>query len=78
MNTSIYIINFIAVTKFAFPICYHQANVLAILAVAIRQTDFLRIMQLSSQYAGFVYPCMGIHPVQVRAETFKQWFSSLL
>lgn len=41
-----------------------EANVLAILAVAIRQTDFLRIMQLSSQYAGFVYPCMGIHPVQ--------------
>ncbi|XP_022094685.1 putative deoxyribonuclease TATDN3 isoform X2 [Acanthaster planci] len=41
-----------------------QAGVRAALVVAEHQGEFSRILQLSQQYAGFIMPCLGVHPVQ--------------
>ncbi|XP_038072451.1 putative deoxyribonuclease TATDN3 [Patiria miniata] len=41
-----------------------QVGVRAALVVAEHQGEFSRILELSQQYAGFIMPCLGIHPVQ--------------
>ncbi|XP_021090225.1 putative deoxyribonuclease TATDN3 isoform X1 [Mesocricetus auratus] len=41
-----------------------KANVMALVAVAEHAGEFERIMQLSERYAGFILPCLGVHPVQ--------------
>ncbi|XP_066467820.1 putative deoxyribonuclease TATDN3 isoform X1 [Tiliqua scincoides] len=41
-----------------------KAKVLALVVVAEHLGDFEKIIQLSERYPGFVYPCLGVHPVQ--------------
>ncbi|XP_044279185.1 putative deoxyribonuclease TATDN3 isoform X1 [Varanus komodoensis] len=41
-----------------------KAKVLALVVVAEYLADFEKIIQLSKRYPGFVFPCLGIHPVQ--------------
>ncbi|XP_078505881.1 deoxyribonuclease TATDN3 isoform X2 [Lissotriton helveticus] len=41
-----------------------QVKVLAILAVAEHSGEFESIIQLSQRYLGYVFPCLGVHPVQ--------------
>ncbi|XP_077194938.1 deoxyribonuclease TATDN3 isoform X3 [Paroedura picta] len=41
-----------------------QAKVLALIVVAEHSGEFERIIQLSERYPGFVFSCLGVHPVQ--------------
>ncbi|XP_034714075.1 tatD DNase domain containing 3-like isoform X2 [Etheostoma cragini] len=40
------------------------AGLLAILAVAEHAGEFDKIIELSQRFPGFVFPCLGVHPVQ--------------
>ncbi|XP_061599858.1 tatD DNase domain containing 3-like isoform X2 [Cololabis saira] len=41
-----------------------KAGLLALLAVAEHAGEFDRIIQLSQRFPGFIFPCLGVHPVQ--------------
>ncbi|KAK5858013.1 hypothetical protein PBY51_011214 [Eleginops maclovinus] len=41
-----------------------QAGLLAILAVAEHAGEFEKIIELTQRFPGFVFPCLGVHPVQ--------------
>ncbi|KAG7229125.1 hypothetical protein INR49_013067 [Caranx melampygus] len=41
-----------------------KAGLLALLAVAEHAGEFDKIIALSQRFPGFVFPCLGVHPVQ--------------
>lgn len=41
-----------------------KAGLLALLAVAEHAGEFDKIIALSERFPGFVFPCLGVHPVQ--------------
>ncbi|XP_017331785.1 tatD DNase domain containing 3-like isoform X2 [Ictalurus punctatus] len=41
-----------------------KAGVLALVAVAEHAGEFEKIIQLSQRFPGFIFPCLGVHPVQ--------------
>uniref|UniRef100_A0A1A8D8V4 TatD DNase domain containing 3 n=1 Tax=Nothobranchius kadleci TaxID=1051664 RepID=A0A1A8D8V4_NOTKA len=41
-----------------------KAGLLALLAVAEHAGEFSKIIELSQRFPGFVFPCLGVHPVQ--------------
>ncbi|XP_042301749.1 putative deoxyribonuclease TATDN3 isoform X5 [Sceloporus undulatus] len=41
-----------------------KAKILALVVVAEHSGDFEKIIQLSERHSGFVFACLGIHPVQ--------------
>ncbi|CAI5695778.1 unnamed protein product [Oreochromis niloticus] len=41
-----------------------KAGLLALLAVAEHSREFEKIIELSQRYPGFIFPCLGVHPVQ--------------
>ncbi|KAL0969810.1 hypothetical protein UPYG_G00232580 [Umbra pygmaea] len=41
-----------------------KAGLIAVLAVAEYAGEFEKIIQLSQRYPGFIFPCLGVHPVQ--------------
>ncbi|XP_072313700.1 putative deoxyribonuclease TATDN3 isoform X2 [Eucyclogobius newberryi] len=41
-----------------------KAGLLAILAVAEHSGEFEKIIKLSERFPGFIFPCLGVHPVQ--------------
>ncbi|XP_017276975.1 tatD DNase domain containing 3-like isoform X2 [Kryptolebias marmoratus] len=41
-----------------------KAGLLALLAVAEHAGEFNKIIELSQRFSGFVFPCLGVHPVQ--------------
>ncbi|XP_077416291.1 putative deoxyribonuclease TATDN3 isoform X1 [Vanacampus margaritifer] len=41
-----------------------RAGLLALLAVAEHAGEFDKIIALSQRFPGFVFPCLGVHPVQ--------------
>ncbi|XP_028294175.1 putative deoxyribonuclease TATDN3 isoform X1 [Gouania willdenowi] len=41
-----------------------KAGLLAVLAVAEHVGEFEKIVLLSKRYPGFIFPCLGVHPVQ--------------
>ncbi|XP_068608015.1 tatD DNase domain containing 3-like isoform X2 [Brachionichthys hirsutus] len=41
-----------------------QAGLLALLAVAEHAGEFQKIIELSQRFRGFIFPCLGVHPVQ--------------
>ncbi|KAK7904221.1 hypothetical protein WMY93_016828 [Mugilogobius chulae] len=41
-----------------------KAGLLAILAVAEHCGEFEKIIELSKRFPGFIFPCLGVHPVQ--------------
>ncbi|XP_019338736.2 putative deoxyribonuclease TATDN3 isoform X2 [Alligator mississippiensis] len=41
-----------------------EAKVLALVVVAEHSGEYEKIMQLSDRFPGFVFPCLGVHPVQ--------------
>lgn len=41
-----------------------QAGLLALLAVAEHAGEFEKIIELSQRFPGFIFPCLGVHPVQ--------------
>ncbi|XP_057715720.1 tatD DNase domain containing 3-like isoform X1 [Corythoichthys intestinalis] len=41
-----------------------RAGLLALLAVAEHAGEFEKIIALSQRFPGFVFPCLGVHPVQ--------------
>ncbi|XP_067100023.1 tatD DNase domain containing 3-like isoform X3 [Osmerus mordax] len=43
---------------------FDQAGVSALLAVAEHAGEFEKIIQLSKRFPGFIFPCLGVHPVQ--------------
>ncbi|XP_007425701.1 putative deoxyribonuclease TATDN3 isoform X2 [Python bivittatus] len=43
---------------------WNNSKVLALVVVAEHSGDFTKIIQLSERYPGFVFACLGIHPVQ--------------
>ncbi|XP_028250985.1 putative deoxyribonuclease TATDN3 isoform X3 [Parambassis ranga] len=53
-----------------------KAGLLGILAVAEHAGEFEKIIQLSQRFPGFIFPCLGVHPVQ-EASPEKQRGASL-
>uniref|UniRef100_A0A674NK03 TatD DNase domain containing 3 n=1 Tax=Takifugu rubripes TaxID=31033 RepID=A0A674NK03_TAKRU len=43
---------------------FDKAGLLALLAVAEHAGEFDRIIDLSQRFPGFIFPCLGVHPVQ--------------
>ncbi|XP_019953760.2 putative deoxyribonuclease TATDN3 isoform X1 [Paralichthys olivaceus] len=41
-----------------------KAGLLALLAVAEHAGEFEKIISLSQRFPGFIFPCLGVHPVQ--------------
>ncbi|XP_030248025.1 putative deoxyribonuclease TATDN3 isoform X2 [Sparus aurata] len=41
-----------------------KAGLLALLAVAEHAGEFDKIIELSRRFPGFIFPCLGVHPVQ--------------
>ncbi|KAL6105266.1 tatdn3 [Pungitius sinensis] len=41
-----------------------KAGLLALVAVAEHSGEFEKIIELSKRFPGFVFPCLGVHPVQ--------------
>ncbi|XP_069016672.1 putative deoxyribonuclease TATDN3 isoform X1 [Embiotoca jacksoni] len=41
-----------------------QAGLLGLLAVAEHVGEYERIIELSQRFPGFIFPCLGVHPVQ--------------
>ncbi|KAI3367155.1 hypothetical protein L3Q82_008212 [Scortum barcoo] len=41
-----------------------KAGLLALLAVAEHAEEFDKIIELSQRFPGFIFPCLGVHPVQ--------------
>ncbi|XP_036398629.1 tatD DNase domain containing 3-like isoform X2 [Megalops cyprinoides] len=41
-----------------------QVGILGLVAVAEHAGEFEKIIQLSERFPGFVFPCLGVHPVQ--------------
>ncbi|XP_028995250.1 tatD DNase domain containing 3-like isoform X2 [Betta splendens] len=41
-----------------------KAGLLALLAVAEHAAEFDKIIALSQRFPGFIFPCLGVHPVQ--------------
>ncbi|XP_029982831.1 putative deoxyribonuclease TATDN3 isoform X1 [Sphaeramia orbicularis] len=41
-----------------------QSGLLALLAVAEHSGEFEKIIDLSQRFPGFIFPCLGVHPVQ--------------
>ncbi|KAM9777511.1 putative deoxyribonuclease TATDN3 [Neosynchiropus ocellatus] len=41
-----------------------EAGVLALVCVAEHAGEFDRVMALSRRFPGFIFPCLGVHPVQ--------------
>ncbi|XP_072222185.1 putative deoxyribonuclease TATDN3 isoform X2 [Leuresthes tenuis] len=41
-----------------------KAGLLALLAVAEHAGEFDKIIDLSERFPGFIFPCLGVHPVQ--------------
>uniref|UniRef100_A0A7N8XNA0 TatD DNase domain containing 3 n=1 Tax=Mastacembelus armatus TaxID=205130 RepID=A0A7N8XNA0_9TELE len=41
-----------------------QAGLLALIAVAEHAGEFDKIIALSQRFPGFIFPCLGVHPVQ--------------
>ncbi|XP_020787391.1 tatD DNase domain containing 3-like isoform X2 [Boleophthalmus pectinirostris] len=41
-----------------------KAGLLAILAVSEHFGEFEKIIELSKRFPGFIFPCLGVHPVQ--------------
>lgn len=41
-----------------------KAGLLALLAVAENVGEFEKIIQLSQRFPGFIFPCLGVHPIQ--------------
>uniref|UniRef100_A0A3P8VGL6 TatD DNase domain containing 3 n=1 Tax=Cynoglossus semilaevis TaxID=244447 RepID=A0A3P8VGL6_CYNSE len=41
-----------------------RAGLLALLAVAEHAGEFEKIISLSQRFPGFIFPCLGVHPVQ--------------
>ncbi|XP_047201336.1 tatD DNase domain containing 3-like isoform X2 [Girardinichthys multiradiatus] len=41
-----------------------KAGLLALLAVAEHAGEFNKIIELSQRFSGFIFPCLGVHPVQ--------------
>ncbi|KAM6917273.1 putative deoxyribonuclease TATDN3 isoform 3-T3 [Lycodopsis pacificus] len=41
-----------------------KAGLLALLAVAEHVGEFEKIIELSQRFPGFIFPCLGVHPVQ--------------
>ncbi|XP_068194845.1 tatD DNase domain containing 3-like isoform X2 [Antennarius striatus] len=41
-----------------------QAGLVALLAVAEHAGEFEKIIELSQRFRGFIFPCLGVHPVQ--------------
>ncbi|XP_019133484.2 putative deoxyribonuclease TATDN3 isoform X1 [Larimichthys crocea] len=41
-----------------------QVGLLALLAVAEHAGEFEKIIELSQRFPGFIFPCLGVHPVQ--------------
>nr|XP_046268811.1 tatD DNase domain containing 3-like isoform X2 [Scatophagus argus] len=41
-----------------------KAGLLALLAVAEHAGEFDKIIDLSQRFPGFIFPCLGVHPVQ--------------
>lgn len=51
-----------------------NADIEAIVLVAEFYSDFKRILELTKLYENFIYPCFGIHPVQVRYTSVRYYF----
>ncbi|XP_035416463.1 putative deoxyribonuclease TATDN3 isoform X7 [Cygnus atratus] len=41
-----------------------EAAVVALVVVAEQAAEFRRVMELSERFPGFVFPCLGVHPIQ--------------
>ncbi|XP_056446869.1 tatD DNase domain containing 3-like isoform X1 [Gadus chalcogrammus] len=52
-----------------------QAGLLGILAVAEHHGEFDKIIELSQRFPGFIFPCLGVHPVQQTVPTVQRCVS---
>lgn len=41
-----------------------KAGLVALLAVAEHAGEFAKVIELSQRFPGFIFPCLGVHPVQ--------------
>lgn len=53
-----------------------QSGVTGAIVVAEFASDFDRVLQLSEMYQGFLFPCLGLHPVQVRNIYFRSTYKN--